>query len=291
MRKFWIEREDGERWPLNNERGVWLSNPSGLGARPAPKFSAQGYGFYALTKNDDDPQGSVPFDLVFKGAEPYEIYREFCDWLLGYDGQLWLIYRPYGTVEHRRSVTLEYLQKTEMAGPTYLRCPSALLALTPWTREQTGQSSAVIELPEMTTQYDYCYEDGLRWPGNASDALEVAVAPAGHIPTAVTIVYTGVMENPVITASGRFSGVLGACRIQASFEAGESLEWSSRHDGAYVRKVTASGEVVDLSYAIDLTAEPFPRLPVGEDCTVRLAADNELVNEMSWTIHRYYRTV
>ena len=108
MRKFYLENEIGSRLPLNGEKGIFLSNPAGLGMTMPSDFADIHYGFFREVSKNTEPQSTVTCDLVFIGEEAYADYRSFVDWCSG-SASLHLIYKPYGNTEFYRDVYISYL--------------------------------------------------------------------------------------------------------------------------------------------------------------------------------------
>ena len=71
MRKFYIENGLGSRQSLNGEKGIFLSNPTGLGVNLSPSFADLHKGFFRPISGDSEPQSTIAGDLVFIGDNAY----------------------------------------------------------------------------------------------------------------------------------------------------------------------------------------------------------------------------
>ena len=51
------------------------------------------------------------------------------------------------------------------------------------------------------------------------------------------------------------------------------------------------GITTDALDSVDLAYEPFPKIPVNEDCTLLMAADSDIVGRATVRVYYYYRSV
>ena len=150
--------------------------------------------------------------------------------------ELVLIYSPYEPLEFYRRVELQYLTKGELGAGKWLTTPISLPCLTPW-----------------------------------------------YLPTALRIALTKqtetAMRYPVITLTGAASGkVYGKCIITAELSAEDTIElFTSPRDG-YIRMISADGTEKDLidTNAVDITEDPFLRIPLEESCHLSLSAEVQI---------------
>ena len=84
---------------------------------------------------------------------------------------------------------------------------------------------------------------------------------------------------------GNLSGkTFGICSVTAVLIASDRLEYSSRREQSYVRKVSADGTVTDLLDSLDLSTTPFPHIPVNEPVTISIEADAAFTGSADLTL-------
>lgn len=290
MRKFYFSNASGERWPLQGEKGVYLSEPSGLGVQLSPSYADLQHGFFVTVDTNVEPQGAPRATLVFT-RPAYPTYRQLINWLAS-AGELELIYCPYGTEEFHRRVDVQAVTKSELNKNGFLSCELSLLALSPWYKAAATRFDLESQETDRTMRYNITYTDDLIYGVDATSALSGTISPEGHIPAALSMTFYGGAVSPVISLTGNLTGKLyGACRIADTIAAGETLLFSSDYADSFVRKLTAEGVAVDLLDKIDLNGEPFPRLPLTEPCTLSIAADAAISGAADVLVYHYYRSV
>ena len=290
MRKFYFSNASGERWPLQGEKGVYLSEPSGLGVQLSPSYADLQHGFFIPIDAGVEPQGAPRATLVFT-RPVYPTYRQLVNWLAA-AGTLELIYCPYGAEEFHRRVDVQALTKSELNKNGFLSCELSLLTLSPWFKAAATRFDLESQETDESMRYDIDYIDNLIYGDDFTSALSGTISPEGHIPAALSVTFYGGAVSPVISLAGDLTGKLyGACRIDDTIAAGETLLFSSADDDSFVRKLTAQGVVVDLLDKIDLNGEPFPRLPLTEPCTLSIAADAAISGAADVLVYYYYRSV
>lgn len=290
MRKFYFSNASGERWPLQGEKGVYLSEPSGLGVQLSPSYADLQHGFFVTVDTNVEPQGAPRATLVFT-RPAYPTYRQLINWLAS-AGELELIYCPYGTEEFHRRVDVQAVTKSELNKNGFLSCELSLLALSPWYKAAATRFDLESQETDRTMRYNITYTDDLIYGVDATSALSGTISPEGHIPAALSVTFYGGAVSPVISLIGNLTGKLyGACRIADTIAAGETLLFSSDYADSFVRKLTAEGVAVDLLDKIDLNGEPFPRLPLTEPCTLSIAADAAISGAADVLVYYYYRSI
>lgn len=291
MRKFFLENGKGDRWVMGRETGVYVSNPSGLGASLAQNFTDLGHGFFSPVNAEAEPQTAVNCDFIIAAAKPYSVFTSFAAWIAAAGDDLRFGYAPEAT-EYLRRVKLAYLNKTELEGARWMTCPASFQPLTPWYRPVAG------------TQQTETPDDAL-FLDDADSVLDVAVlidsteagqnatvTPAGHLPAALTLRYSGALTNPVIRVVGTQSGrEHGRCVIEGRVAEGETLVWSTEFDDSRVEKVAADGTATSLLDAVDLAFDPFPHPDASEALRVNLSSDTPISRAAAVTAYYYYRAV
>ena len=130
MRKFYFLNSSGERWPLLGEKGVYLTDPTGLGVTLAQTYADLQNGFFVGVSSANEPQSAPHATLLFV-RPAYAAYRQLINWLAA-AGDLELVYCPYGTEEFHRRVDVQAISKGELDEHAFLACELSLLARSPW---------------------------------------------------------------------------------------------------------------------------------------------------------------
>lgn len=291
-RKFYLSSAAGERFGLNGERSVWLTEPGGLGLELSPGFANARNGFFAVVVTDDVPQGAVYGTLIFTGTSPYDDYQAFLNWALAAGEGLMLVYAPTPATEYYRKVALTSLAKGEIEAPGWLHCELTLQGGTPWYKPTQLRADLTPE-DGNTMRYPFRYTPGLIYPTDSLGNMRAEVRAAGHIPSALTLEYTGAVINPVLRLVGIHSGLsYGQLSLEVTLEEGERLQYSSRYLDTYVQRIKADGRVEDLMGSVDLAHEPWLRAPLSEPATFLMTAvGSSLPGTAELRVYDYYWSV
>ena len=290
IRKLYFQNEKGERRGLNGERGVYAKNLAGLGYSSSDSYADIGSGFFSSSPDVKNVQHNISFVVVLT-RYPYPEYQDLVNWISAAE-KLTLIYDPAGSGEFYRDITVKFLQKSELVPPGWLELPCSFVCHTPWYSPTPVYLRISKNEGANVKRYSYRYSSKLRYGSDSPNAIRATIYGAGHIPGAFKLAFQGTAVNPVIRLMGNRSGrVYGTCRIAGTFEPGDTLEYSSLYDDAFVAKVRPDGSREDLLSALDLRATPFFRLPVNEPSTLSIEADTEITGQASMMIYRYYRSV
>lgn len=290
FRKFYLLNAAGDRYGLNGERGVYLTEPEGLGYVLSPVFADLKNGFFRETQSDAEPQQTVAGTLIFVAPNAYSNYRAFVDWVNA-AGTLRLAYLPYGTVEFYRQVSVNYLQKGELTKTRWINSPVALFGLTPWYRPE----ATVLDMSAGTAgnrkRYTYRYTASLRYGSASASQLSGTVQPAGHVPAALVFSFLGTVVDPVISLIGDRTGTLyGRAAVTTSLQSDDMLEYSSMYRDSYIRVRHADGSSTDLLDGVDLSGDPFFRAPVTEPATFSMTSDASFTGTGTLEIFYYFRS-
>ena len=141
-------------------------------------------------------------------------------------------------------------------------------------------------------QYPFSYASDLIYSSSNAGSMAVDLGTAGHIPAAFVLNYSGEIINPKIALKGSTTGqTYGVCALNITLAAGEQIEVSTQYGNSYAHKIDGSGNVSDILECVDLAYEPFPRIPVSEDCTLYLGADEIIRGSATVRVYYYYRSV
>lgn len=290
IRKLFFQNSKGQRWGLNGDRGVYASNLSGFGETLAPSFADLGRGFFSAVSDESEPQTPLAFTLTFT-SKPYETYQQLVNFLAA-AGTITIVYIPAGNQEFCRDVSVSFLQKGELGEIGWLEVPGSFLPTTPWYLPQP----TVLEFSgsglDESKRYTYCYTEDLLYGTDSTASISTVIAGAGHVPGALDLSFYGAIVNPRIRLTGNISGkTYGVCSIDAVFEEFDLLQFSTNPRESYVKKVAPGGIETDLLDSLDLSTEPFFRIPVDEPCTLTIEADSSVAGTVNLLINYYYRSV
>lgn len=290
MRRFYIENDIGSRFPLNGEQGIFLSNPAGLGMTKPSEFADIHYGFFREISRNNEPQSTITCDLVFIGENAYADYRSFVDWCNG-STSLHLIYMPYGTTEFRRDVYINYLTKTELTDTRWLTVPASMACLSPWYRAAPTSMSMSTE-SGYVLKYPFSYTSDLIYSSSSAGSMAADIPAGGHIPAAFELTYKGSIINPKITLKGSTTNkVYGICSLNATLCSNQSFTVSTFYGKCRVEITNTDGTTIDALNSVDLSYEPFPRIPITEDCVLLMGADSDIEGTATVRVYYYYRSV
>ena len=319
MRKFYLEDQNGERIPLNNETGIFLYDPEGLGIEYSHDYGESGSGFFMRIK-DGVSQLETSFTLVFVPGEmlvehdgsraiageaiagvaivgdvppihiesPYERYKKFLDWIYKAE-ELYFIYKPYGDTEYYKHIEIRSIEKTEYDKYGSLQPKVTIVPLTPWYLPNPIDINFGVS-SDNAMRFTYTYTEDLVYAVDSRDYIAEVVA-VGHIPSAIKIVYKGQVINPVFTLRGtKTRKIYGVCSINETFSSLDTIEFSTAEQDSYIKKIDKYGNELDLLDSIDITSNPFFRVPLSEPCDVIFTGDSILGN-ITMLQYVYYRGV
>lgn len=290
MRKFYLENEIGSRLPLNGEEGIFLSNPAGLGLTMSSDFADIHYGFFRDVSGKSEPQSTVTGDLVFIGSNAYADYRSFVDWCNNSES-LHLIYLPYGNTEFCRDIHISYLTKTELTDTRWLSVPASFACLSPWYRAAPTSMSMSTE-SGYVLKYPFSYTSDLIYSSSSAGSMAADIPAGGHIPAAFELTYKGAVINPKITLVGSSTNTTyGICALNATLGENDTFTVSTFYGKCRVTITGADGIAKDALNDVDLAYEPFPRIPVNEDCVLLMSADSDIGGRATVRVYYYYRSV
>lgn len=290
MRKFYFLNSSGERWPLQGEKGVYLTDPTGLGVTLAQTYADLQNGFFVGVSSANEPQSAPHATLLFV-RPAYATYRQLIDWLAAAEN-LELVYCPYGTEEFHRRVNVQAITKGELDEHAFLACELSLLARSPWFKAKASRLDLSSQVTDESMRYDITYSDNLIYGDDFTSAIYGILAADGHVPAAISVTFYGSAETPEISLTGQLTGKLyGMCRVYDTIAAGETLLFSSDYLDSYVRKISADGVETDLLAKIDLGDNPFFRLPLTEPCIISIAGQAAISGTADVEVFYYFRSV
>lgn len=189
MRKFYFLNSSGERWPLQGEKGVYLTDPTGLGVTLAQTYADLQNGFFVGVSSANEPQSAPHATLLFV-RPAYAAYRQLINWLAA-AGDLELVYCPYGTEEFHRRVDVQAISKGELDEHAFLACELSLLARSPWFKAAATRLDLASQSADESLRYDIVYTDDLIYGEDATASLSGTLHPDGHVPAAISVTFYG----------------------------------------------------------------------------------------------------
>lgn len=309
MRLFYLENELGERKPLNDEEDIFLYNPSGLGIEFDNDYNKSGTGFFTRIKNGVS-QTSADFSLYFmpNTRSPYQLYRELIDWI-SRSTELYFIYCPQNSVssvpeaisffeqfdsqevdKYYKKIEVSTIKKGEIDKEGVLICDVSLLPLTPWFLK-LAPSFGVTRESEDAMCYDFDYTDDLIYAVGSTNYSTEAISANGHMPAAIKLEWHGLVTNPTITLRGyNTRTIYGVCSILGTFLSSDRIVLSTTEQNSYVKKIDSSGNETDLLDSVDITLNPFFKIPLEEPCEIIVDGEN-ILGEGILLLYDYYRGV
>ncbi len=288
MRKFYLQKDTGERIGLNNETGIFLSDPEGLGLEFDDNYADIGEGFFRMISKRHS-QKTISCKLNFV-KDPYKTYNDFITWCMKAE-KLYLIYQPLTEAYYIRT-EIAHLDKTEINKYGYLETDAEFLYLSPWYLP-TSLNISFIGLDDTAFRIGQSKFDGPDiLAGTTAEKYTAEVNATGHLPGAFLIEYKGIAENPEISLVGKISGQeYGNCKIDHAFTANTGFRLSTAYEDSYIKEIKEDGSEVDLLADADLSLEPFFKIPLTEPCVLRLTDDGALHGTLNAKVYYYYRSV
>lgn len=288
MRLFYLQNESGIRIPLNNETGIFLTEPEGLGLEFGDTFADIGEGFFRMVSKKHT-QKVISAKLNFT-KDCYLSYNNFTNWCVQAK-QLYFIYKPSLT-EYYIHVEIESFEKTEINKFGYLSCALKLKYLSPWYIP-FPTSFSTIGLGNRAFRWNVSrFGNGDMLSGMAGESYSVEIQPGGHLPGAIKLKYVGRASNPSFTLIGAESGIeYGKCLINKEFPDQSTIELSTMYEDSYVKSYDLIRNETNLLQYLDLTHEPFFKVPLNERCILKIEDDGSLNGQLSGFIYFYYRSV
>lgn len=290
IRKLYFQNAAGDRKSLNGDGGVYATDLSGFGFSLDPSFADLSRGFFPVVKDDAEPQNALAFTIVLTKAA-YTTHQQLMDWLAA-AGSLTIVYNPTGKQEYFRDVTVNYVQKGELNQVGWLELPFSLSCKTPWYLPTPTSLSMSSAGSGNRMRYPYRYTKDLRYSAGSSATLRALVSGTGHIPGALALTVRGALTNPRVKLVGNVSGkTYGICKVSTVLNETDILQFSSRYEDSFVRKILEDGTAEDLLDDLDLAATPFFHIPVNEPCVLTVESDAPFSGRAELLIYYYFRSV
>lgn len=278
-RTFTLKNSIGETLEMNGSERLFTS-PSGLGYTQTNNLASIGSGFYINAKRDF-PKRNLVGTVVFAGQDPYGQYVDFVNYLnKGY--ALTIIYNPNGT-DYYAEIDVDYVQKGEYNNIGILEVPVSFVMKTPWYRvsPQTVNiepgSGGNLSIFDLKFDFEFISE-------NTDGSSQVSVQ--GHLPASIEVIVPGPLTNPTISLYSESGDVLGNMVLTATVPSGSTLRYSSKYldPGVWI-------DDVEQIEQLNINNENFFRVPVDENCELRITSEGVASINATVNIYNYYRSV
>lgn len=282
--KFYLANENGVRVSMNVGDPFFFCHAEGLGATTDYKYASIENGFFPRTK-EDYRQEQIIGDIVFLD-NAFENYAEVTDFIWGAK-ELYFVYCPTNAEFYRR-VGLSEVKKGIRTAGGQMTATVRFKCLTPWFLPLPVELHFYDKKTEVFKWSETAWGTA-PWAMSLAEGFTASVTADGHMNASVEVEYTGAATRPIITAVNSKGESLGMCKITFNLVDGDVLRLSSQYNDSYC-VVERGNEVIDLMPYVDLTVNPFFRLPPGEQCTVSITSNN-LPGVATVKIYSYYRSV
>lgn len=288
MRLFYLQNESGSRIPLNNETGIFLTEPEGLGLEFGDSFADISEGFFRMTSKKYS-QKEISGKLNFT-KDPYFLYQQFINWCAKAKS-IYFIYKPLDT-EYHIHVEISSIEKTELVKAGYLETRLRMKYLSPW---YIPAPAAITTIGSDVTPFRWdtsYFGSGDVLIGSYAEAFSAEISAIGHLPAAILVTFTGTADHPVFILTGTKTGTIyGCCDIDKIFSVPTTIELSTMYEDSYIKSIDLLGQETDLLPYIDLTYDPFFKVPLDEVCILTLTDNEALDGELTGKTFFYYRSV
>lgn len=290
IRKIFLQSPTATRLSLNGENGIYASELAGFGFEKSPSYTPLGQGFFRNLGVDEDTQGSPSFNLVFATKQPYLLYQHFLTWVAKAGSLLELVYAPYGTTEYLRKVELVSIGKGELNEVGWLICPVVFMTMGLWMQPLPTQ--LLMDASAEVMRFPLTFDDNTTFGINSQNAMAVEIMATGQSKSGLLLRYRGAIRNPRINLVGKVTGKnYGVCAVSVEIQHGEQLELSTLYEDSHIYKIAESGEITDLIDEIDITRNPYMRVPITEPCILSMEAATEINGTAELMVYNYYRSV
>ena len=278
MRKFYIENEKNERFPLWRNR-VYMVEPSGLGIKHDATYIRIGDSFLRNQKMQvaqAEISGKIEFIEPGANARFNEFYS-FC----AAASSLHLVYDPGDGKEYIRDIDISEAGKTEKTGATLpitvkFKCKSLY-----YLRDN---NSFLFEPDESEKRYDYRYDFAYSDHGT----YETNVFNDGHVEAPFDCIINGYCSNPTISIM-KDDQTVYKVEFPIALEVGEFIRYSSR-DGMLEATLVSEGKETNLMNILNIENDNFFKIPVGRSKIVFSSASTS-TNVVTVTVYKMFEVV
>lgn len=277
MRKFYIENEINQRFPLWGNR-VYMVEPSGLGIKHEASYIRIGNSF--LRNKMHVVQSTIGGKIEFIDPGANQKFNEFYNFCAA-ASRLYLVYDPGDGTEYIRDIDIEEVGKTERTGATLPISVSFTCKSLYYLRDN---NRFVFESTANEKRYDYRYD----FVYGDYGTYEATIDNNGHVEAPFECTIYGYCVNPAIhiIQGGK---VLYEVLFPVAVEEGEYIRYSSR-DGMLEATLVSGANETNLMNLLDITKDNFFKIPVGNS-TIMFDSSSESTNVITATIYKMFEVV
>ena len=277
MRKFYIENEINERFPLWGNR-VYLTEPEGLGVKYDASYIRIGNSFLRNKRNVAQSKISGKIEFIDSGAnQRFNEFYNFC----AAASKLYLIYDPGDGTEYMRDIDISEVGKTERTGGTL---PISVNFICKSLYYLKNNNRFIFEAIDNEKRYDYQYD----YIYGDYGTYEAQINNNGHVEAPFECNIYGYCVNPAIRIM-KDNKLLYEVEFPVSVGLGEYIRYSTR-DGMLEATLVSGNNETNLMNLLDIEKDNFFKIPVGIS-TIMFNSSSESTNVITATIFKMYEVV
>lgn len=277
MRKFYIENEMNERFPLWGNR-VYMVDPSGLGIKHDASYIRIGNSFLRNKRNISQSNIGGKIEFLDPGAN--KRFQEFYNFIAA-ASFLYLVYDPGDGTEYIRDIDIAEIGKSERTGGTLPISVSFTCKSLYYLR---NNNRFVFEPSEGEKRYDYSYDYSYGDYGT----YEAQFVNNGHVPAPFECTIYGYSVNPSIYII-KDDEILYEVNFPVAVLEGDFIRYSTR-DGMLEATLVSGGKETNLMPLLDITKDNFFKIPVGSS-KILFTSESESTNAITATIFKMFEVV
>ena len=277
MRKFYIENEMNERFPLWGNR-VYMVDPSGLGIKHEASYIRIGNSFLSNKKHISQSKVGGKIEFMDPGANKrFQEFYKFC----AAASKLYLVYDPGDGTEYIRDIDIAEVEKSERTGGTLPISVSFTCKSLYYLR---NNNRFVFESMDNEKRYDYKYD----FEYGDYGTYEAYFENDGHVEAPFECTIYGHCVNPSIYVI-KDNATLYEVTFPVAVLDGEYIRYSSR-DGMIEATLVSGSNETNLMPLLDISKDNFFKIPIGNS-KILFNSENASTNVITATIFKMYEVV
>lgn len=277
MRKFYIENEMNERFPLWGNR-VYMVDPSGLGIKHDASYIRIGNSFLRNKRNISQSNIGGKIEFIDPGAN--KRFQEFYKFIAA-ASFLYLVYDPGDGTEYIRDIDIAEIGKSERTGGTLPISVSFTCKSLYYLR---NNNRFIFEPSEGEKRYDYSFD----YTYGDYGTYEAYLNNNGHAEAPIECTIYGHCVNPSIFII-RNDEILYEVTFPVAVLEGEYIRYCTR-DGMLEATHVSNEKETNLMPLLDISKDNFFKIPVGNS-KILFASESESTNAITATIYKMYEVV
>ena len=277
MRKFYIENEMNERFPLWGNR-VYMIEPSGLGVKHEASYIRIGNSYLRNQTHISQSKIGGKIEFIEPGANKrFQEFYNFC----AAASSLHLVYDPGDGTEYIRDIDIAEVGKSERTGGTLPISVSFTCKSLYYLR---NNNRFVFESADDEKRYDYKYDFAYGDYGT----YEAIVNNNGHVEAPFECTIYGYCVNPSIYIV-KDNETLYEVTFPVAVLDGEYIRYNSRDGMLEATLISKSGET-NLMPLLDISKDNFFKIPLGNS-KIMFNSESASTNVITATIYKMYEVV